>query len=320
MKVLLIAKPTTDPATRYRMLPLQRELEAKGHRVRFWHDHGRSIALARQATWADVIVLQRRLVTQPLLWWLRRCARQLIFDFDDAIFARSDGTDSLVRSRRFQQVVNRADQSWCGNRYLMEQAQRSGAANVHWLPTAISPEPYAAPVDKADAPTLVWVGSSSTRKYLEAFRPLFEKIGDRIPKLRLRILADFDFELENLVVENFAWSAAEEVKHIKSAHIGIAPMTDDGWSRGKCGLKVLQYMAASLPVVCSPVGVNRELVNQGVSGYLADGVDGWSEAIGDLLNHPDRAAEFGMAGRRLVEEKYSQSAVVSEQLRLLQLD
>lgn len=164
---------------------------------------------------------------------------------------------------------------------------------------------------------LVWIGSSSTVQGLEAIRPLLENLGREIPGLTLKLICDRFLTLENLLVEKCPWSEATEGAALAAADIGIAWVPDDQWSRGKCGLKVLQYMAAGLPVVANPVGVHTDLVRHGETGFLAETPDEWRDSIRQLLNDPEMRRRMGTAGRQLVEQDYSVSVGLDRWVALI---
>src|SRR5262249_11154285 len=141
-----------------------------------------------------------------------------------------------------------------------------------------------------DRPTpqaqLVWIGSSSTLRSLEEIAPLFEEVGRRLAGLQLKLICDRFVQWQHLPVVPWPWSEQTEAAALASADIGIAWVPDDLWSRGKCGLKVLQYMAAGLPVVANPVGIHKELVCHGQTGFLAETPGQWIEALGRLAHDP----------------------------------
>jgi len=232
-----------------------------------------------------------------------------VFDFDDAIFCNSDGTPSATRMRRFAATVRACDDVFAGNAFLATTAARfNGAVTV--VPTCVEPAKYRVTAAKpADRIELVWIGSRSTRKYLEDALPALRLAAARVPRLRLKIVADFDLPGAGLDTVAVPWSAAGEAMELASAHIGIAPMRHDDWSRGKCALKVLQYMAAGLPVVSSDAGVNADVVEPGGNGLLATCDADWAEAIARLAADAPLRERMGANGRATVAAGYSVDAV-----------
>jgi hypothetical protein len=164
---------------------------------------------------------------------------------------------------------------------------------------------------------LVWIGSSSTLRGLEAIQPLLEQIGQRCPGLHLKLICDRFFSLRHLPVFACSWSEASESAEIASGDIGISYVPADMWSLGKCGLKVLQYMAAGLPVVANPVGVQATMIRHGETGFLAETADQWVAAISRLARDPALRRRMGQAARRLVEAKFNVSTGASAWLDLL---
>jgi glycosyltransferase involved in cell wall biosynthesis len=267
--------------------------------------------LYRHLRGVDVVVVQRRLLPLAELAILRHAARRLVFDFDDAVWLRDSysprGHVSRKRSRRFRAMIRSSDRVLAGNEYLAEAARR--LVETEWvevLPTCVDPAryPVAEHADRRGPPRLVWVGSSSTLQGLERFRPTLEAIGRSIPGVRLRVVCDRFPSFEHLPVDPVPWSEAGEAAAIAAADVGIGWVPDDPWSRGKCGLKVLQYQAAGLPVVANAVGVHAEMVREGETGFLAGPSEDWVAAIRKLAD-PALRQRLGRAGRQQVEDRYS---------------
>jgi glycosyltransferase involved in cell wall biosynthesis len=150
----------------------------------------------------------------------------------------------------------------------------------------------------------VWIGSTSTLRGLERARGLLEEIGRSCPRLSLHVVCDRFLALASLDVTPCPWSEAGEAVALAAADIGISWVPDDLWSRGKCGLKLLQYMAAGLPVVANPVGVQAEIVRHGETGFLAETPQQWVQAISRLAGDPELRRRLGLAGRRRIEAEY----------------
>jgi glycosyltransferase involved in cell wall biosynthesis len=299
---------------RYRLTAYGRYLERAGHELELhalpdeWWPR---LRLAREVAHADAIIIQRKLLPRWQLHLLRQTGRPLIYDFDDAIFMHNSysarGSHSSHRSRRFAAMARTADVLIAGNDWLREQAtQWMPAQRIRVIPTCVAVNNYPlAEHERAGAGVrLVWVGSASTLRGLEATRPLLETLGQRVPGLGLKLICDRFLRLDHLSVIECSWTEATEPGDITDADIGISWLPDDAWSRGKCGLKVLQYMAAGLPVVANPVGVQEDLVQHGQTGFLAETVDQWVDAVGRLASDPELRRRMGQAGRRRVEESF----------------
>ncbi len=298
---------------RYRLRAFEPVFNSLGFTVQFQtRPHGFWQAMRRNLPPADGCIIQRWL---PSLWELRRLRQRyrfLAFDFDDAVWLRDSyspkGLHSARRLRRFASVVRTSDLVVAGNAFLAEQANRlAPTRRVIVIPTCISPADY--PVANHDAEQesvrLVWIGSSSTLKGLVQMTPLLERATDAVPGLRLKLICDRFPQFGRMPVECCEWRQNTEAAELASADIGIAWMPDDDWSRGKCGLKVLQYMAAGLPVVANRVGVHGEMVRHGESGLLANRDAEWIEAFRGLARDFQMRQAMGLAGRRQVERDYS---------------
>ena len=310
MNILALVEAENHVCCRYRIAAFRPHLEAAGHTLAIRalpKDFlGRLKALAA-ARYADVVILQRKLISRFETGWLRRRARRLIFDFDDAIWLRDShsgkGFDDAKRTRRFRAIAASANAVVAGNSILAEQV--GSKATV--IPTCINTQHYSAmQVGKTDHfIRLVWIGSSSTLKGLETQRELLESLGRAIPALRLKVICDRFPQFEHLPVDAVNWDERTETAELASADIGIGWVPDDPWSRGKCALKLLQYQAAGLPVVANPVGVQAEIVRPGVDGFLATTIEEWIAAIRALVSDADLRCRLGAAGREQVRAKYS---------------
>jgi glycosyltransferase involved in cell wall biosynthesis len=306
-QILFISKGENSASTRYRALSYFELLRSNGWKPLHITAHGilpriKLLGLAKQA---KVVVILRKTFSLSFLRLLRLCSKNLVFDLDDAVFCRSDGEPSKSRQMSFEKLTSICEQVWAGNLYLADKARQYNEA-VKILPTSLDYRKYLPEVEKgSDYFDLVWIGSRSTQKYLKESLPLLESLSEIIPNLRLKIVADFGLPTIRLKTLAAPWSEQGEAKALASAHVGIAPMSDDPWTKGKCGLKVLQYMAAGLPVVSSPAGVNREIVQQGVTGFLAGNAGDWKTAIKRLFRDSELRHSMGMAGQKRVIEHFS---------------
>jgi len=273
---------------------------------------------------ADAVIVQRKLLPALQLYSLRCWTKRLFFDFDDAVFLRDSyspkGIHSVSRLLGFNAMMETADVVVAGNPFLAEQAARwTSDERIRVVPTCVDPDHYpkAEHVRSGAGVQMVWVGSSSTLRGLEASQPLLEGLGQRRPGLQLKLVCDRFLKLQHLPVLTCPWSEASEAAEIAAADIGISWVPDDLWSRGKCGLKVLQYMAAGLPVVANPVGVQADMVRHGETGFLAETPEQWAEAIGRLAHNPALRRAMGAAGRRRVETDFSVAAGAARWIALL---
>ena len=309
MNILALVEAENHVCCRYRVAAFRPQLEAAGHTLairalpKSFFARLKTYAVARQA---DVVILQRKLISRFETAWLRRRAKRLIFDFDDAIWLRDShsgkGFDDAKRTRRFRAIADSADAVVAGNSILAQQTGSKAAV----IPTCIDTARYAPSDAKIDdSIRLVWIGSSSTLKGLETQRELFESLGRAITGLRLKVICNRFPQFEHLSVDAVKWDERKETAELASADIGIGWVPDDPWSRGKCALKLLQYQAAGLPVVANPVGVQADIVRPGVDGFLASTTEDWIAAIRALASDADLRRRLGDAGREQVCAKYS---------------
>jgi glycosyltransferase involved in cell wall biosynthesis len=299
---------------RYRLAALRPALSAAGHAVDF-HPLPQSLLgrfnLGRTLTSYDAVILQRKLLPQWVVARLRRRVQRLIFDFDDALWLRDSysgkGFDDPKRAARFRATIGAADLVIAGNEYLAAEARTCAPAQrVRIVPTCVDVARYPlAAHDAGAAVRLVWVGSSSTLRGLERFAPTLSAIGHAVPGARLKLICDRFTEFPDLTIERCTWNGRTEAAEIAAADVGIGWVPDDPWSRGKCGLKVLQYQAAGLPVVANPVGVQAHFVRDGETGFRATTTDEWVTAVRALAADVALRKRLGAAGRKQVEGAYS---------------
>jgi len=234
---------------------------------------------------------------------------RLVVDYDDAVFHRYDRHKvSLVRKllgRKIDAVMRRADLVIVGNEYLGERAKQAGARRVEFLPTVVDANRYAVSEKKdASLVTIGWIGQPSTAKYLSLLVPVLKKM---IAKHAVRVVAigPKPIQFQHMPVEVRLWSEGTEVDEIQQFDIGIMPLCDSEWEHGKCGYKLIQYMACSKPVVASPVGVNKVIVQQGLNGFLANSEAEWCDAIDVLCQDVALRKSMGDEGRKIMEQNYS---------------
>lgn len=302
MRLLILTHRLDDPSFRVRWGRFLPAFAAAGieAEAREYPDLG-------PAAEADVVVLHRRLLTGLAFARLRRRARRLVYDFDDALFHRPRAPfRSAMRERKFFRTVAGADAVLAGNRRLAGVA-RLRARQVLVLPSTVDVENYAPAARKRDAFTAVWIGQRATLPHLEAVRDAVLGAG-----IALRVIAD----AAPPGTEHVRWSAATEAAALAECHAGIMPLPDDPFTRGKCGYKLLQYYAARLPVVASPVGVNRALAAGGA--ILARGAGEWVLALEGLRDDPALRERLGAKGRGFAERRYASGPLAERLVRLLQ--
>jgi len=247
-----------------------------------------------------------------------------VIDYDDAVFHSYDLHKSCVVRQifgdRLDRLMAKAALVTAGNSYLARRAINAGAPWVEVLPTVVDLERYpSAPIESpVDVLRIVWIGSPSTAHYLHLLREPLKQLALKT-RFVLRVIGAKDVDIPGVQVEYVAWSEDSEVSAISSCAIGIMPLIDSPWERGKCGYKLIQYMACHLPVVASAVGANIDIVAEGVNGFLVKHSDEWITALSKLFESAELRAAFGLAGRKRVEEKYCLQKTGPRLIELLRL-
>jgi glycosyltransferase involved in cell wall biosynthesis len=271
----------------------------------------RSVTRLRQV---DVYVVQREAFFLLNEWseWLAHLRAPVVFDFDDAIWIHAVSEANrrfafLKNVGKIPRIAQLAHTVIAGNDYLAAWA-RQHSRNVHVIPTCVDTERFSPPPSRPDSGpvTIGWSGSPSTFSHLRPLLPALERLkaryGDRV---RLRVMGDPSFSHPPLGLKGEAWTPDAELALLKEMEIGLMPLPDDEWTRGKCGLKGLVSMSMGAATVMSPVGVNTEIVQHGENGFLASTDDEWVELLSRLVDDVDLRRRIGVAGRQTVVDRYS---------------
>ena len=316
---LLLGYDLNQPSFRHRMQSLVPALHAAGWSVRTERFPGGRYGLRtwerrEVLRWADVAVLHQIKLSALEARLFATFCRRRVFDFDDAIYVRKPrrlgepADDSRWRRLKFEATCRFVDEVAAGNDVLARAAGPVARA-VTILPTSIDTAAYIPTSAAADAaPVVVWIGSPENLVYLQMIRPALATLAAANPRMKLRVICSSFPDWPEVPVERVVWSAAGEAQALAGAHIGIMPLSDDEWARGKCAFKLLQYMAAALPCVASPVGANAEAVIDGVTGFHAVDGDDWRNRLQALIDSPQLRARFGAAGIAHVQKRYSMRA------------
>jgi glycosyltransferase involved in cell wall biosynthesis len=326
--VMLLGYGLEQPSYRHRMRSLIEPLQAAGWQVRAEQFPSGRYGLRtweRRALlrWADVTVLHQIKLSSIEARLFAAFSRRRVFDVDDAIYVRKPRRlgdlpdESAWRKQKFAATCRWVDAVAAGNDVLAGVA-RAAAKEIVVLPTSIDVACYETTFAAPDAPpTIAWIGSPENLIYLDMIRPALARLSKRHPALKMRVICSEFPDWNDVNVERVPWSSATEAHSLAGAHIGVMPLTDDAWSRGKCAFKLLQYMAAALPCVASPVGANTEAVMDGVNGFHAADVDAWERSLEKLIVSPELRFGFGAKGRQHVEQRYALSSYRTNYLNLL---
>lgn len=338
MRVLFLIEGWISPAPRYRVLQYLPYLEREGVRFEVRALHGERYpffyhwpvvgalykALARfsrrwyhqrDAASFDVVFQQR--LSVPFSAWLeRRLARRnphLVFDFDDAIYQTEAGPDA-TRARVFAEVVGLARGLIAGTDYLAQKAGRPATV----IPTVIDTDHYLpAPAPRRDTLVIGWIGTASNYPNFGELVPVLQRLAERHPQLRFRIVSDREPPFALTRLDYTPWHKDREIADLQSFDIGIMPLADSDWNRGKCAFKLIQYMAVGLPVVAGKVGANCEVVQEGETGFLAATPAEWEQGLERLIADGALRARLGASGRERCVAHFSVRAARGPFLQVL---
>ena len=312
MKVLFLIQGFTVAASRYRVLQYIPYLETKGVEAMvslYPRTFKENIQFFSTLPQYDLLFLQRKRFNQPRLGLLRRRAKKIVYDLDDAVMYRNSKAKdpvSSTRRRRFVQMIKNSDFIIAGNEFLKKEVLPFNS-NVEVIPTAIDQERYHLKTYPPQEERIIlgWIGDHGSIHYLEKMKPIFERIGRKYPHVELKIVCDTFFDCDQMKVIKENWRSEREVADLQGFDIGLMPLVDDPWSWGKCGLKIIQYQGVGVPVVCTPVGINRDLVEDNVNGFYAMTPEEWEEKLSLLIESPTLREQMGREGRRRVLENFT---------------
>lgn len=260
----------------------------------------------------DKVVIEKEVFPYfPALfeWALDIIGVRYIVDYDDAIFHNYDlSPNPLIRwllGKKISTVVKHAEFVTAGNEYLKHKFLDFGARKVVIVPTVIDTNKYRIrEINASLVKTIGWIGSPITFKYIHLLRPVFERLMIRYSFNLVYVGANKTLGLPNETI--IEWREDRESEDIRLFDIGIMPLEDNIWERGKCGYKLIQYMGSAVPVVGTPIGVNNELIKNNFNGFKAITLEEWEDALSQLLsNSPEKNRQLGLNGRTLVENGYS---------------
>jgi len=274
---------------------------------------GRRLSLVRRVKDYDLVYILREaaLLGPPVFERLiAQSGVPMVFDFDDAIFVSyrspSNGYLSYLKfASKTKTICRIASHVMVGNPYLADYALQVND-HVTVIPTTIDTEKYRVPERKGKTgpPVIGWTGSHSTVQHLDTMRGALKKLAEK-ESFVLRVIGTPTYECPPVNVEAMPWRADTELEDLSEIDIGMMPLPDDRWSKGKCGLKALQFMALGIPTICSPVGVNTDIIQDDQNGFIAGTEDEWVDRLSRLLRSAELRQRLGQAGRATVEEKYS---------------
>ncbi len=261
----------------------------------------------------DKVIIEKELFPYFFSWFekiLFLLKVKYIVDYDDAIFHNYDlSKNKIIRfflKNKISNVMKYSDCVLAGNHYLADKAEQSGARKVVLFPTVIDINRYHSKtfLKKNDPIIIGWIGSPSTFKYMQSLSNVFEELKSKFP-IELHIIGATEKLKFKGSTHYFNWSEADEVAMISNFDIGIMPLENTPWELGKCAYKLIQYMGCGLPVVASSVGMNKEVINNGVNGFLVENNNEWIDKLSLLIHDVNLRKEFGENSRKKVEREYN---------------
>lgn len=316
-RILYLVIGENKPSTRKRVMGSVSYIIAAGHTVdvKVFPSSGTGqAALVATLPFYDLVVLQKKLVSGAMLAMMTKANPRLVYDFDDAVmFHELERGEALTGKHftRFCRIAAACKGVIAGNGYLAEFAvaarcKSAGGAGMITLPTpvdtdVVKPKEYHA----SDKVVVGWMGTKGNLPHLTAILPAIKEAFAGHPGSVLRVVSDADPGITGIPCEFKAWNPESEANDLAGFDIGVMPLADDIWTRGKGGYKLLQYMASGVPAVASPVGINRDIIQHGKNGLLAGDMKAWSDSLMTLVADAALRERLGRAGRAAVERDYS---------------
>lgn len=327
IKIIFLVIRSEAPSTRFRVLQHIPELKKHDFDLTIKaipKNFSSRLKLFNSLSSYDIVFIQKRLLQLWALWYIRRKSGILIYDFDDAVLFRNSDTrnfHSVSRSRRFKHTIRYSDIVIAGNDYLRDLALPfTKTKSIVVIPTGIDTRTYI-PRDASDysSPfTIGWIGSKSNLVFLkqlvEPINALYRTKGN----FRLKMVCDDFIKGFECPVERKIWRAQDELKDLQSFDIGVMPSVDNHWTRGKCALKLLQYMSCGIASVSSLTEVTSGIITEGVNGFLASAYEEWKEKLEFLLENPDQLQSVGAEARKSLDGYYDSETIAAQYASVFQ--
>lgn len=341
MNVLFFVGGTQTPSSRFRVGQFIPHFESRGIRCTVRAAYGdrynalakgpigplykaatrmKRAALSIEAGRYDLVFLQRTALPQTALpeRLTARLNPRVIFDFDDAIFLGPRGEPRPARARTFRAVVDLSTHVIAGNEYLAAAAAVPEKTTI--IPTVVDASRYvpAPPARDDGSVVLGWMGTTSNFHHLPLMLPAVLRVLDEVPGAVFRLVSNGPYEgmPDHPRIQQVVWSEEAELRELQGFDVGLMPLHDDPWARGKCGFKIIQYMSVQRPVVASAVGANREILAGEEPGFLATDPEGWYRSLRRLATDPGLRERMGRAARARVLERYSITSVIDRYVEL----
>lgn len=324
MKITFLIQGQNVAASRYRVLQYLPYFQQGEIDTEVQEFPGRETGwpvLMKKLKDADIVFVQRKRLPLLILMFLRRLKKKIVYDFDDAVMFKNSLSQNPYSRRRtmsFKRMLRYTDLVIAGNEFLRKEAEKFHR-NVRVLPTPIDGERYRQKdVHGRDEVIIGWIGDHGSIHYMESYKDVWETLGRKYPHVVLTIICDTFIETKDIRLKKIQWSYEREIDDLISLDIGVMPLFDDLWSQGKCGFKIIQYLGVGVPAVCTPVGINRDVVVDGVNGLWAATKDEWIEKLSLLVEDPLERMRMGKEGRKKIMERYTLQVCAPKLLEWIQ--
>jgi glycosyltransferase involved in cell wall biosynthesis len=271
----------------------------------------------------DLLWVEKELLPYVPEWMERILIGNIpyVVDYDDAQFHIYDYYGSkltkILLSRKIDRVMAHAQLVIAGNRYIASRASKAGAKRIEIIPTVIDLDRYSIKSATREKDfNIGWIGSPGTSIYLKSIQSVFETIYHQ-QNCKFTLVGAGSLTLGDLDLTIKDWREQSEVEDIKTFDVGIMPLDSTPWEEGKCGIKLIQYMACALPVVGTPIGVNQEIIAHGVNGFQANTLPEWTDYLSKLASDTRLCEQMGAEGRAMVEAKYCLQVTAPQVAQLL---
>lgn len=259
-------------------------------------------------------------------WIVSKIRKSIIYDFDDAIFLKNVSPSNKFLSvfknpGKVEKIIKMSDHIIVSNKYLLDYTKKLNS-RVSIIPTPIDTEKFICnecinPTKNKNKIVVGWIGSITTAGYLKTLYPIFSRLSKKYNYTLKIVGAGVLIDLSGVNIESKEWELESEYDDYRSLDIGVYPLPDDEWAKGKAGFKTICYMAVGVPCVASPIGMNKEIIQDGVNGFLSNSEDEWLEKLSLLIENPELRKKIGLAGRKTVEKKYSVNVNAPRYLEVL---
>lgn len=314
MKIIFLVQGMNVAASRYRVLQYLPFFHAAGIDAEVFEFPDRTAdwpSLWEYLKNGDVIFVQRKRLPRSVLLFLKRLKKRIVYDFDDAVMFKnslSKNPYSLRRTMSFKRMLHYTDLVIAGNEFLKQEAEKYHR-HVKVLPTPVDAERYREKTYyKSEIVNMGWIGDHGSIHYMESYKDVWEAMGRKYKNVVLTIICDTFIKTKDISLRKVQWNYEREIDDLMSLDIGVMPLFDDLWSKGKCGFKIIQYLGVGVPAVCTPVGINRDVVEDGLNGLWASTKDEWIEKLSTLVEDVSLREKMGIEGRRKIMDMYTVQA------------